>query len=257
MARTDTLTNYLTDVSNAIKSKTNDTSIKASTFDSTISSIENFYDLINLDNMELYETEPKNGTYISSYVAACHVLLFCLITTLPKMNLDFSNTSKNSMSYAFSFLPNLRSIDVSGFNVHNVYNFRGLFYSCKNLVEIDLSSWDVDTPPTHSSYNDNHMSVMFKECQSLVRADLSCFNGDYNIGEMFNGCTSLEFIDIRGFDLTLCYSSTNFLGNSSKGYVPSTCEIIVADQTQKDWMTNHFPDYTNVKTVAEYENEQN
>ena len=253
MARTDTLTNYLTDVSNAIKSKTNDASIKASTFDSTISNIENFYDLINLDNMELYEPEVKAG-YIPSPATACQILLFCLITTLPKMNLDFSNTSNNSMSYAFSFLHNLRSIDISGFNVHNVYNFRGLFYACKNLVEIDLSSWDVDTPSTPPSSNTNQMSLMFKECTSLVRVDLSCFNGAYNIGEMFNGCTSLEFIDVRGFDLTLCYSATNFLGNSSTGWnVPYNCEIIVADQTQKDWMTNKFPNYTNVKTVAEYE----
>ena len=128
---------------------------------------------------------------------------------------------------------------------------------CVSLKEIDLSVWNKMTGTSPSTTTDN-IALMFKNCVSLKNADLSCFEGAWTIGELFNGCTSLEHIDIRRLDLPNCMNAiqqgNDFLG-SSTGRVPTTCEIIVADQTQKDYMTTNFASYTNVKTAAEYEAE--
>lgn len=39
--------------------------------------------------------------------------------------------------------------------------------------------------------------------------------------------------------------------------VPANCEIIVKSQTEKDWFVTNFSSYTNIKTITEYEAEQN
>jgi hypothetical protein len=63
---------------------------------------------------------------------------------------------------------------------------------------------------------------------------------------MFYYCTSLEKIDIRSMTFD---NVTN--QNMAFYQVPNDCEIIVKDNTQKEWITSRFTNLTNVKTVAE------
>ncbi len=60
-----------------------------------------------------------------------------------------------------------------------------MFYGCKNLKTLDLSSFNVEKV--------NDMSQMFKECSSLNLIDLSNFNikNVENYDEMFLGCNPL------------------------------------------------------------------
>ena len=246
MARTDNLTNYLTDVATAIKTKKGDnTPIPASDFDTEISEIK----IIN-DAYELKSTYNPT-TSVSAPIAdgsKYRILITSLIKEVPKMALDF--TDYQYLNFGFANCVGLEKIDVSQWDVSTIISFRSLFYGCENLKEIDMSNWTI-------SENATSVNLIFKYCSSLKRADLSCFNGAYNIGELFNGCTSLEFIDIRGIDLVNSGYQNTFLGGGqgSVGRVPYDCKIIVADQTQKDYMATNFSSYTNVKTAAEYEAE--
>jgi hypothetical protein len=75
------------------------------------------------------------------------------------------------------------------------------------------------------------------------------------MNQLFNYCTSLQHLDIRRFDFTNVANYASMFGSadSAASQVPANCEIIVADQTAKDWITTNFAWLTNVQTVAEYE----
>ena len=247
MARTDNLTNYLTDVADAIRTKTgSQATIQASQFDTEISNIkgisDGYYTSIISDNYS-----PGISSLLSDNNSK-KLLFNMLIKEIPKMTIDFTNYG--SLGYAFQNCLGLEKIDVSQWNVSTINVYKGMFYGCISLKEIDLSNWAELTGTTPSTSTDS-IALMFKQCGSLTKADLSCFKGAWMIGELFSGCTSLQHIDIRKLDLPNCGSVNNFLGSGQT--VPYNCEIIVGTQTDKDYMTTNFPDYTNVKTVSEYE----
>ena len=256
MARTNNLTNFLTDVASAIKTKKgSSTPIPASDFDTEIDNIKSINDGYKNNYITDYTPPTATSGGISSLANGKKVLLPYLIKEIPRMTIDFSN--KASLAMAFQYCFGLEKIDVSQWNIGNINFFRGMFDYCYSLKEIDLSSWNTitSTSPSSTAYSVN---MIFRDCISLKSADLRCFSGSWNMGQLVAGCTSLEHLDIRGIDLT---TSTNVIEqkatflNNSTGNVPYNCEIIVADATQKAYMATEFPDYTNVKTVAEYEAE--
>ena len=126
--------------------------------------------------------------------------------------LDTSNM--NTMAKMFYYCNGLRSINVSNFNTQNITNMRYMFYACSNLINLDLSSFDTS--------NVTDMSYMFANCESLLT------------------------LDIRNFNFSNVGTSTGMFNS-----VPNNCEIIVADDNTKRWITNKFSQLTNVKTVAE------
>ena len=70
------------------------------------------------------------------------------------------------------------------------------------------------------------------------------------MSSMFQSCLNLTYLDIRNFDFT------KEIYNRSMFYkVPSNCEIIVKDNTAKEWILATRKDFTNVKTVVEKEAE--
>lgn len=74
-----------------------------------------------------------------------------------------------------------------------------------------------------------------------------------NIGNAFTTCNKLQILDIR--DMTLTNNPSGYgtlLGTNSGNRVPYNCLIIVKDQLHKDWFATYYVDYTNVKTVDEY-----
>lgn len=134
-------------------------------------------------------------------------------------------------------------IDVSGMNFSNTTSIRSMFYYCKNLKSIDMSNLGESGITTTAD--------MFTYCTSLESINMSNFNvtGSLNAGWMFRGCSKLNFIDIRSLDFTKITSYDSMFSS-----VPTTCLIIVKDDESKSWLNSKFSSYTNVKTVAEYEN---
>lgn len=95
------------------------------------------------------------------------------------------------------------------------------------------------------------LSNAFQNCSNVKVIDLSGIVGKtYRLSSTFNGCSSLEKIDIRNLIIGAGVAYSSMLNS-----VPTTCEIIVKDDTTKTWFNTNFSSYTNVKTAAEYEAE--
>jgi len=127
MARTDTLPHFLTDVADAIRTKTGESlPIQASNFDTAIENI------------------PSGGEYAPSYVSFYNFPGSSLEDEIE--GLDTSNiTTMNSMFYNCKELPLL---DISTFNTSNVTNMYNMFSSSIKLATIDMTGLDVSKVTT-------------------------------------------------------------------------------------------------------------
>ena len=226
MARTNNLSNFLTDVADAIRTAEGSSeTIEASTFDTRIEALSG-----------------GGASYAPSYISFANFNGSDLSYEVG--NLDTSNMT--SMFSMFDMCSSVYQLDLSNFNTSNVVYMSNMFSGCQELSSVDLSSFDTSSTEV--------MDYMFQDCYNLTSLDLSSFDTTSLVGTqgMFSGCSGLTFIDIRGFDFENIQDYVDMFSG-----VDTNCEIIVADSTAKDWMTNNFSEMENVKTVAEYEAEQN
>lgn len=157
----------------------------------------------------------------------------------------FNTSNVTDMSYMFYYCRDLASLDLSSFNTGNVTTMESFFQWCTLLTDVNLSSFDTKKV--------DNMNYMFSRCSELTTLDLSNFETPALTKTMlmFENCTKLAHIDMRKFDLSNVSSYGNMFGGNKNSGVPDNCEIIVADDTQKTWITSKFTRLTNVKTVAE------
>lgn len=203
---------------------------------------------------------PSGGGDISEYInlnittnSTGPTSSFTTKNILKLKNLKISN-NVTQLGNQFAYLNGLIELSFSqDSNTSNVTNMSGMFQDCGSVTMLDLSMFD--------TVNVTTMGGMFSGCRNLETADLSSFytTNVTDMGSMFASCVSLEFLDIRNFTFDSVTSFNNFLGyqGGPTYYVPRDCEIIVKSQTEKNWFATNFSSYTNVKTVAEYEAEQN
>ena len=108
--------------------------------------------------------------------------------TLCDIPANFLNTrydSPNTTTKSITFAPD--------FDTSNVTNMTYMFYNCKALTSINISSFNTE--------NVTDMNHMFSECSSLSNLDLSNFDltslsDDLNHDSTFQDCTSLQTINI-------------------------------------------------------------
>lgn len=177
MARTDTLTNYLTDIATAIKTKKGDeTPILASNFDTEITDLpsgvseddyfnktisQNMNAGTNLDNVyfkklpDITLVSPTTGTYLF-YMWSVSIVPKILNTELmtnmnyfayycKALELDFSyfdTSNVTSMRYALSYCNDITRINVNGWDTSNVTDMYRMFYQTLKITDLDLSSFD-------------------------------------------------------------------------------------------------------------------
>lgn len=175
------------------------------------------------------------------------------LTTLNLSNFHVNCGNGNDCGYMFSGCENLQTLILNNTSItagnpvgtnENIIQY--MFQNCKSLTSIDLSFIYINN---HS----NSLARLFDGCTSLttvIFGDNIKNNNFTDMNYLFNKCSSLAHVDARNLSFTNVSSKTNMMTN-----VPTNCEIIVADQTQKDWFATNFSSYTNVKTVAEYEAE--
>ena len=78
------------------------------------------------------------------------------------------------MSNMFSGCSNLKEIKgLNNFMTDNVTNMSGMFYSCSNLISLDLSNFKTDKI--------NNMSYMFCRCSNLKELNINGFKYSENI----------------------------------------------------------------------------
>lgn len=143
MARTDNLTNFLTDIAAAIKSKKGDnTAIPAANFDTEITNLPSGggdnTTLISLIERTATSFEIPEGTTHIGYSAFREFIMLTSIT--------IPNSVTNIEDSAFMGCTRLRSITIpAGVTYIGMY----AFYGCTGLTEIDFSTHT--TVPTISS----------------------------------------------------------------------------------------------------------
>lgn len=120
-------------------------------------------------------------------------------TRITKVIFDksFSQARPTSTFSWFSGMKNLKTIiGLENLNTSNVKYMSLMFNDCSSLKRIDMSGFN--------TCNVEEMTGMFSGCTSLDSLDVSGFNTS-NVecmASMFNGCEKIAFLDISGFKMT-------------------------------------------------------
>ena len=109
-----------------------------------------------------------------------------------EIKLKFKNNLTNC-SYMFYYCRNIIEIDFTSFKTNNVNTMKNMFSFCPNLTSLDLTSFNTEKV--------ENMSNMFANCCNLKNIDLSSFDtrNVNNMKNMFSFCSQLSFLDISSF----------------------------------------------------------
>lgn len=177
MARTDSLTNFLTDVAESIRQKKETTNVIApKDFDTEINSIETGADFEINDGSYLFYGNRRSE--IAGY-------LLELCKNLKDTYYMFYNASSVNVP-----------IDLTNHELDNLTNtssYYYMFYNAQNIPSIKLSS--ISSVPTSMSY-------MFNGCHNLTELDIKNLNfaSITNLSYMFSNCKSMKIIDLTGIE---------------------------------------------------------
>ena len=125
----------------------------------------------------------------------------------------------NNTSNMFFGCKTLISLDLSSFDTKHVKNMSCMFFGCTNLENLNISKFNTSQV--------TYMSNMFAYCSYLKTLDLSSFNTENvtNMGNMFQDCKSLTSLNISNFTTP----KVTFLEGIFEG-VNKKCQIICKDQ---------------------------
>ena len=137
-------------------------------------------------------------------------------------------------NYLFNNCINIKTVDFTNISnwTTNYHKICGMFYSCTNLVSVDLNQI---APYMDPNVNNSMLNTFYKctslkevnfgnydtskvisfnstffECSSLETLDMSGLDTSNvtNTTQMFSKCTSLKYLDISGWDLSNCTKYT-------------------------------------------------
>ena len=136
-----------------------------------------------LYNTEMYEID-YDGFYCRYYL---HYKEDCDLNPVIPIN-------ATSCYFMFYGCKSLIQLDLSSFDTSNVTTMYKMFYDCERLTQLDVSNFDTSNVIT--------MYKMFNECKALTELDLSNFNTSnvINMHGMFYHCKVLIQLDLSHFD---------------------------------------------------------
>ncbi len=200
----------------AHKEATFDTGTK---FQSNISSLKNYYSGVveHIKRADSLPNHPIHTYYNSLYnifsLSNSQYPIYGWYETSDKTIYYYSELDKiymNQDAYQmFSYLEDVKTIDLTGIDTSKTTNMDYLFKSDPNLTELDVSNFDVRNVTTFYG--------AFKYLRSLRRLDLSSFEttSANKIAEMIGGCDNLEYLDISNFVLDNVYNDSAFLNGTN------------------------------------------
>jgi surface protein len=147
--------------------------------------------------------------------------------------LNYLNTSEvTNMLGMFWDCKYLTSLDLSSFNTANVTDMRFMFNKCENLTSLDVSSFN--------TANVINMLAMFWDCKNLTSLDVSSFNTSNvtDMAAMFENCGKLTSLDLSGF---------NTANVTDMGFMFNKCENL----TSLDLSSFNTANVTNMKNMFE------
>lgn len=147
-----------------------------------------FTNCVKLPSLDLSTMDTSSVTFMSNMFTGCTNL-----TEIEGLN-SFDTSNVTSMRGMFSFCSSLKEIDVSNFDTSNVTDMDRMFAGA-GCAGLDLSGFD-----TRKVIDMNRM-FQSSQVQSL---DLSGFRTPSlkSMSFMFDGCASLETIDMASFDVS-------------------------------------------------------
>lgn len=171
MARTNNLTNFLTDVADAIRSKKGtQATIQASDFDTEILSIPSgglatIADLhypLKLSQCDFYSGLPDYYKNADWSLITDFDEMFRQISLPTNYIFPLINTS-NGTNFTYAFFNVNSVIEFPQFNLSNGVDFNSCFYACHDLVTI----------PVYNLGNAGRISTMFCDCENLSNTSLN------------------------------------------------------------------------------------
>ena len=170
-------------------------------------------------------------------------------------NIDIYYNNSN-VKYFWSITrecPKLRKVsgfDKIDYSKFTAFSVETLFSGPSQIEELDFTNANVSPNGT------NVLNPLFNSVDNNLRRlylpDLPfthSYNGTGVSCSLFKNLTKLELLDIRSGK----FSSTN-LTSINFADIPADCLIIVKDDTERNAILNKYrSDFTNIKTVAEYE----
>lgn len=130
----------------------------------------------------------------------------------------------------------IQDVDMSNFDTSNVTNMSYLFNGCTSLDNVNLSGFDTSEVTT--------MSSMFYDCGLLTELDLSSFDTSNvtNMNSIFYDCHNLKKLDLSSWDFSKVTNKTGMFA-----FFREDCEILVKDQTAKNFVLSVNSGLTNVQ----------
>jgi len=122
--------------------------------------------------------------------------------------LDFLVVSDpTNMVAMFYETPNLREIDISGWDVTDSLEQMAGIFRASGLEELDLNNWNVS--------NVGSMFSVFREMPELTYLNISCWNlsSADTTSNMFSGTTNLESVDVSNWDVSNVTTMNNMFAN--------------------------------------------
>jgi len=173
-------------------------------FSSLTSLKKMFVDLYALETLDLSTFDTSTITDMANMFSNCTSL-----TTLNLSGLDFRNAT--DVSNIFNNCPKLKNLSFGeNAKFNSTTSLHGMFYGCKALENLDLSSFGTNKI--------TDMANMFYNCENLTTVNLSSFDTGSltNMSKMFANCDSLASLDLSSFDFQKVTDITYFLDNCNK-----------------------------------------
>lgn len=184
-----------------------DLSDLVSEFDSSlIVNASHMFSSTSIDNLDLSNWDTSNVTNMSHMFEGYYRGSdFGILYSIENINVSNFDTSKvTDMSYMFAYCDKLSDLNLSKFETENVTNFESMFLRDNSLLDIHINP---NKFKTDSALN---LSSMFNGCSSLQSLDVSKFNTSKckYFDSMFRSCSSLYTLDVSNWDTSEAISFT-------------------------------------------------
>lgn len=175
-----------------------------------------------LYNTEMYEID-YDGFYCRYYL---HYKEDCDLNPVIPIN-------ATSCYFMFYGCKSLIQLDLSSFDTSQVTDMYKMFYDCERLTQLDVSNFDTSNVIT--------MYKMFNGCKALTELDLSNFNisNVINMCGIFSGCKSLTEIDLSNFDTSRV---TNMCGMFSGCKALTQLDLSSFNLSEVNYISSMFRD---------------
>ena len=249
MARTNNLTDFLTDVSDSIKLKIGDnTPIPAANFDVVIANIETGINTSDANAIASDILEGKTAYVNGVKLTGTMENLAGVISNQENIIADLKNTINIKTGEVFEVPENTCiSFENSTFtnapkmSTSNVIDMSRLFYNCSNLVEapnydtinvIDMSNmfaacFNVVTIPNYNTSNVINMCDMFAQSQNLTTIPNFDTSNVTGMSGMFSSCYNITDVPqlntSKVTDMSYMFAVCNNLSNESIQNIINMC----------------------------------